>query len=130
MNEFTIQPHVGIGPVALGASRLVARRSLAEAGFPLEHTHGSLDYFCDAAIQVEFDSTDHAQFIGISCHRAYIVTYHGTNVFDVPATELFELIAARDGSGGHYFRATDYFFPSQALSLWDADEQYDRLRRE
>ncbi len=127
MHEFKIEPHVGIGPVLLGASRPAVREALASIGFPLEDTHGTIDYFCEAAIQVEFNDQQQASFIGFSCHKAYVVFYLGVNVFDTPAQDLFGLLVARDGSGEHGFRKTDYFFPNQILTLWDADSQYDRL---
>jgi hypothetical protein len=76
---------------------------------------------------VEFDGDHSAQFIGIACHPAYRLSYRGVNVFDVPANELFALIASFDGSGSHEFNANEYEFPNQIVTLWEADEQYDRL---
>lgn len=127
MHEFEIEPHIGIGPVRLGASRSAVEEALASIGFPLENTHGAIDYFCEAAIQVEFDDQQRADFIGFSCHEAYSVFHLGVNVFDTPAQDLFALLAGRDGSGAHAFRDTEYCFPNQILTLWDADSQYDRL---
>lgn len=127
MHAFQIKPHLGIGPVRLNASRSDVRETLSAIGFPLEHTHGASDYFCEAAIQVEFHDQQRASFIGISCHEAYSVFYLDVNVFDTPAQDLFTLFAERDDSGGHVFRDTDYCFPNQILTLWDADSQYDRL---
>jgi hypothetical protein len=127
MHHFEIEPHAGIGPVRLGTYRSAVHETLSSIGFPLENTHGTIDYFCEAAIQVEFDDQQRAHFTGFSCHRAYSVFYSGVNVFDTPAQDLFALIAERDGSGAHTFRDTDYYFPNQIMTLWDADSQYDRL---
>ena len=127
MHEFQIEPHVGIDPVRLGASRSEARAALSSIGFPLENARGALDYFCEAAIQVEFDEQQRADFIGFSCHQAFTIFYRGVNVFDTPAQDLFAVIAERDGSGAHSFRAAGYCFPSQIMTLWYADSQYDRL---
>lgn len=73
------------------------------------------------------DDAGCAQFIGISSYPVCSVTYFGKNAFDTPAQELFDLIAARDDSGEHRFNDSKYVFPNQIVTLWDADEQYDRL---
>ncbi|MCK9740495.1 hypothetical protein [Pseudomonas syringae] len=39
-------------------------------------------------------------------------------------------MAASDDSGSHEFDRYEYFFPNQILTLWDADEQYDRQGEE
>lgn len=127
MHKFQIEPHLGIGPIQLGVSRTALQVTLASIGFPLERTHGRLDYFCEAAIQVEYDEQWRSKFIGVSCHQAYSVFYSGVNVFDKPAADLFALIAGQDGSGSHIFCSNGYTFPNQMLTLWDADSQYDRL---
>jgi len=127
VQEFQIIPHVGIGPIRLGASRADARISLAIAGFPLKLARGKVDFFCDSSIQVEYDDSDSIQFIGISCDPSYRLTYEGVNVFDITAPELFARVASQDGSGDHKYRDTEYLFPNQMVTLWDADEQYDRL---
>ncbi len=48
------------------------------------------------------------------------------DVFSLEASELFSLVTAADGSGPHEFTASEYLFPGQIITLWDADEQYDR----
>lgn len=127
MHEFRIEPHIGIGPVRLDASRSAVQEALSAIGFPLENTHDPIDYFCGAAIQIEYSAQQRARFVGFSCHEAYSLFYCGLNVFDTPAQDLFAFIAERDDSGPHVFRDTDYFFPNQILNLWEADSQYDRL---
>jgi hypothetical protein len=127
MHNFHIEPHVGIGPVCLGASRSDVRRALSAIGFPLKDTRGALDYFCGAAIQVEFDDQQRADFIGFASHEAYSVFYCGLNVFDTPAQDLFAFVADRDGTGAHSYSDVEYCFPGQILTLWEADSQYDRL---
>jgi hypothetical protein len=130
MQEFRIEPHVGIGPILLGAARDDVRAALFSLSFPLRISRGRSDYFCDSSIQVEFGDDDRADFIGCSCCLHYTLTYRGTNVFDVPAEELFALIADNDGSGPHSFNPAEYRFPKQILTLWEADCQYDRLGSE
>lgn len=124
-----IEPGVGVGPILLGESRPVVREVLSNLGFPLESTRGSLDYFCGASIQVEFGVDDRADFIGLSWHGAYKLTYYEIDVFDTEARRLFELVAEHENSGGdhHRFDTAEYIFPGQILTLWEADEQYDHM---
>lgn len=126
MHDFPITPHVGIGPILLGASRSAVRAALADIGFPFESSRGSLDYFANASIQVEFGSDERADFIGVACDRAYRLSYYGTDVFDTVADRVFALIATRDNSE-HQFDPSGFVFPNQIITLWEADEQYDRL---
>ncbi|WP_192564713.1 hypothetical protein [Pseudomonas gozinkensis] len=126
MPVFEILPREAIGPIRLGASREAAREAMSVNGFPLEHTHGRLDYFCESSIQFECDAGDQVQFIGVSGNSRFNVMYRGIDVFSVSATELFSLMAASDDSGPHEFDRYEYLFPTQILTLWDADEQYDR----
>ena len=127
MQELVITPHVGIGPVLLGASRQSVRLAMAGIGFPFESSREALDYFAQASIQVEYGEDDTAEFIGVCYHRDFTVTYYGTNVFDTVAPELFVAIAAREASIAPSFDPDGYVFPDQIVTLWEADEQYDRL---
>jgi hypothetical protein len=56
--------------------------------------------------------------------------FKGIDVFARSATKVFSLMAASDNSGPHDFTSYEYWFPNQILSLWDADEQYDRQEGE
>lgn len=127
MQELKIIPHVGIGPILLDDSRENVRSALATIGFDLESSRERVDYFAEAAIQVEYGADDCADFIGVACQHDYSVTYFGTNVFDMVAEDVFALIAARDASGEHAYDQSGFVFPNQIVTLWEADEQYDRL---
>jgi len=86
-----------------------------------------MDFFCDMSISVEY-TEDTASFIGVSFHSSYKCTYPGVNVFDIPAEEIFSVIAVSEGgSSVHTFDSCGYVFPKQILSLWEADSQYDYL---
>ncbi|QXI36398.1 hypothetical protein [Pseudomonas xantholysinigenes] len=126
MPAFEILPLQAIGPVRLGATRMETREVMAAIGFPLEQSRGDLDYFCSAAIQILYDAGEEVLFIGVSESAAFWVMFKGINVFNLPADELFLLMAEADGSGQHEFNSYEYCFPNQILTLWDADEQYDR----
>ncbi|OWP52891.1 hypothetical protein [Pseudomonas nitroreducens] len=125
-----ISPHQCIGPICLGDTRAMARDALAAVGFPLESYNGPTDYFCQAAIQTECDEHGFIWFIGLSQSERYLARYRGVDVFALPAGELFSLIASADDSGAHEFNDSEYLFPGQIITLWDADEQYDRQGNE
>lgn len=126
MVTFEILPLQAIGPVRLGATRMETRGVMAAIGFPLEQGRGDLDYFCSAAIQVSYDADGKVLFIGVAGSAAFTVIFRGINVFNLPAAELFLVMADADGPGLHEFNRYEYCFPNQILTLWDADEQYDR----
>lgn len=127
MVVFNLVPHHGAGPVLLGSSRQQARDALLALGFPLEHFKSSVDYFCQGAIQIECEEDGSVSFIGLCCHERFTVQYQGINVFALSAPDLFALIAASETSGPHTYDDYEYSFPDQIITLWNADEQYDRL---
>ena len=87
-----------------------------------------MDFYCDASIQVEYEEDSTVSFIGVSFHFSYKCTYHGVNIFDTPAEEIFSLMAASEDDGSiHTFDDCGYVFPKQILTLYEADSQYDRL---
>lgn len=124
-----LEPLKRVGPIDLGAPRETARAAMAAIGFPLEHTRDVIDFFCENSIQFECDADGRVMFIGVTCSPAYVVRYRGIDVFDVPARELFALVAEADNSGKHDFDPLEYCFPNQVFTLWAADRQYDCRRR-
>lgn len=129
MKELVIRCRESIGPIRLGDSKAQVRIALENLDFTLASSRRELDFFCEASIQVEYlDGT--AFFIGISFSPKYTCTYGGLNVFDTVATQLFEFVTAREGDAMAAYDECGYVFPSQILSLWDADTQYDRLQNE
>lgn len=120
-------PHSGAGPILLGSLRAEVREVLSTLGFPLEDSRGSLDYFCESSIQIEYSPEGHVWFIGLSCHQRYTVQYKGKDVFALEAPEIFALIAASETFKLHAYNSYEYCFPDQIITLWDADEQYDRI---
>jgi hypothetical protein len=130
MSTFEISPHQAIGPARLGASRAMVRQAMSEHGFALEGSYDGIDYFCESCLQVSYGPDDNAHFIGASGNVEFTFLFKGVNVFDTPATEVFSMMAALDESGEHDFDRYEYFFPNQILTLWEADEQYDRYQEE
>lgn len=88
-----------------------------------------MDYFARNAVQVEYDDEERASFIGISQeHTLFLVTFQGENVFDIAATELFEIVARTDGSPDGEYDPRGHVFPNLIVTLWEADEDYDNIR--
>jgi len=127
---FAFEPHKGFGPAILGSPREDARAAMALAGFPMKHSRKRSDYFCDSAIQIESDESGVVQFVGVAYSARFNATYRGVGVFSIGAEQLFHLIAAADSTGAHVFDASEYRFPGQIMTLWQADTQYDYLGSE
>jgi hypothetical protein len=127
---FEFEPRAGFGPAKLGHRREEVRAAMAAAGFPLENSNGTLDYYCDASIQTECGEGGTVDFIGVSYSPKFVARYRNSEVFALDAQEVFRLMAEADGSGPHTFERSEYRFPNQLLTLWDADPQYDRMGNE
>lgn len=127
---YAFEPLKGFGPLLLGQAREDARAAMASAGFPLESSNGSVDFFCEASIQTECGEDGAVQFIGVSYNPKFIATYQGIEVFAIDAQELFRFMAESDNSGPHEYEPSEYRFPSQLMTLWNADPQYDRVGNE
>lgn len=121
--NFEIVPGIGIGPVKLGMSRDEVIDVLGASNH--SNTKGSSATFYDYSFQVEF-TDGKVSFIGVSQHPSYQLNYLGRNAFDIESKELFSLISNRE-SASHKYTDTEYVFPDQIITLWDADHQYDRL---
>ncbi|NWE12565.1 hypothetical protein [Pseudomonas yamanorum] len=130
MLTFEIIPLDSIGPLKLGATRVEVREAMRAIGFPLESARKALDYFHHSCIQTESDADGNVQFIGISSSPEITVSYKGLDVYSIAAPELFSLLAEHDASGPHVYNTYEYLFPNQVITLWDADEQYDRQGEE
>jgi hypothetical protein len=130
MKRLILTPKVGIGPIKLGANRDHIRSEMSAFGLPLETERESMDYFGDASIQVEYEEDGTASFIGVSSDPDLELIFAGSNLFDLEAKKVFDLLASRDGSGRHEFSEFEYLFPSQIITLYEADAQYDRKKGE
>ncbi len=125
MLELPISPGIGAGPIHLGTHKDDARRLLADLGYRLCAEQGNLDYFCENALQLEYDH-GRLRFIGISEHPEITCIYGAQDVFDIDAESLFNLFAANEQQSPIALPGETHFFPTQGLNLWEADEQYDR----
>src|SRR5262245_25445609 len=130
--RFEIIPHVGIGPVQLGMSLTEVDVALAllPGAFPMYQKSQRVRCFFESSLQVEFGDSGAAQFIGMFHHPDILCRYEGRDVFDLAAPELFALIASQERTGTHIYSTSTYLFPDQIVTLYDADEQYDRKGNE
>jgi hypothetical protein len=93
--EIEIVPHRGIGPLRLGMT--VAEADAAVGAFGdagVRRSRGARHWYFDAALEFELGGSGRVQFIGVANHPKLACRYHGHDVFDTPAPELFALIAA------------------------------------
>lgn len=130
MHEFELIPHQGIGPLKLGMTVAQAQAAVA----PLEgagecSSRENVHSFFAGALQFEIGDSGKVQFIGIADHPSFLCRYLGRDIFDTPAPELFEFIAQHD-EGAAKYRSTEYRFPKQVITLYEADAQYDRKGNE
>ena len=132
--QLDIVPHIGIGPVRFGMAREEVEAALASVPNALPRRakgrSSTIDCYIEGSLQIEFGEDGTASFVEVWCHPATLCTYKGQDVFDLPAPDLFALLAADDGSGHHRYDPSEYLFPELIVSLWDADEQYDRKGNE
>ena len=120
---FEIEPHIGIGAVKLGMSPKEVKNTIGSSFYC--HSTETMDYYFENTLQIEY-SAGLVTFIGISFSNEYTVLFLGKNVFDIEASLLFELFS-RNEKGSHSYSSSEYLFPEQILTLWDADEQYDKI---
>ena len=118
-------PGSGAGQIQLGMSRDSARSLLSKMGYPVVTTQGDSDYFCENALQLEYDS-GFVRFIGISEHPRIACTFKDKDVFDLSAADLFAIVAEGEPAIPLVQPGGTCFFPRQGINLWEADEQYDR----
>lgn len=120
--KLEINPRVGVDPVRLGMSREEVKGAIGEAFY--SGSHNNSDYYFENSLQVEF-CDDMAWFIGMSYSDEYVTLYQGINVFDIEASQLFERMTKNE-SQPHRYDSSEYCFPDQILTLWDADGELMR----
>ncbi len=118
-----IEPHVGVGPIKLGMTREAARGVLREKGFMRSAFDETMDYFCDNALQIEYDSGT-VSFVGVARHERLVCTYQGVNVFEVSAQTLFETISTAE-TRQHSYTPVEYVFHDQIVTLWAPHDGYE-----
>jgi hypothetical protein len=132
MALFELVPQLGIGPFHLGLPRAEIRARAAVAGLELQDERGQIDYFgAENSIQVEYDDAGRAWFVGASNSPAlFKVIFEGRDLFDTPAKDVFSLFGRRESSTVPLFAKGGHTFPDQVVTLWEAEDQYDHIRRE
>jgi hypothetical protein len=127
IHRFEIVPHAGIGPIRLGISPAEADAVLGplQGALPMLKKSQHVRCYFQASFEIEFGGNGTARFIGISHHPSLLCLYHGHDVFDLAAPELFAQVASRELSNSHKYSASEYLFPDQIVTLYGADPQYD-----
>lgn len=128
--DLVLVPRQSIGPFRLGSSRQEIRAAAEQWGWPLFEERGSLDYFASNSIQVEYEDGA-ADFIGVANEPAlFKLTFRGHNLFDMPADHAFRLLREGEGDNAEAeYDASGLTFHKQIVTLWEADEGYDWVRR-
>lgn len=125
--KFAIEPHRGIGPVSFGMSRSEVEDVMDRIGGGRAHARGKeTDCYFENVFQISFSSGSSADFIEVANNVTLTFTFHGHDIFDIPADVLLDLIQDFDEADPALSRPPyDYIFPNLILTLWDRDEQYD-----
>jgi len=121
---FNILPNVGAGELVLGTSRATSQSTLKRLGFTLSKTRDNMDYYDDNSIQLDYFNDDVLHYIGFAHSPNFEVVYNHVDPFDTDAAKLFELINVNETTAIPY-NDYDPLFPTQIISLWNAQEQYD-----
>ena len=89
-------------------------------GYPVVTTQGDSDYFCENALQLEYDS-GFVRFIGISEHPRIACTFKDKDVFDLSAADLFAIVAEGEPAIPLVQPGGTCFFPRQGINLWEGN---------
>lgn len=124
--RFEIEPHVGIAPIRFGMSRADVVQEMAKigGGNPVDKG-GVIDCFFNNGFQVSYRD-DTVEFIEVCNEPDHTFVLAGMDVFDMPANELVARLEALDSVDPVLSDNYSYCFPNLIVSLWEADEQYDR----
>lgn len=131
MIDLALVPLRSVGPFLLEAAPDAISVAAATLGMAPRRARG-LDDLADNAIQIEYDVSGRALFIGVSAAPAiFRLTFAGVDLFDRSAAEVRALFAGRetnlsDRAGEDHLGTL--IFPEQIVALWSADTQYDRIR--
>lgn len=128
--DFTIEPHVGVGPVRFGMSRDEVRDEMDRIGErrPIRKGAETTCYF-GASFQVSFGDAGLVDFIELASSIDAEVGFAGIDLFDTPADELLAVVGRLDAFDPKLSRPPQsYIFPTLIMSLWGRDKQYDHRR--
>jgi hypothetical protein len=117
----------GALPLLLGASRGDIARTMLNLGHDISAQRDAIDYYVRNSVQIEFDEDGFASFIGISSDAGMELIYHGSNILHLPSRKVFDLIKENEPEHEIEYSSTEHIFRSQIITLWDADEQYNKF---
>lgn len=116
-------PEDGLLPFKLDATLDEVLAVAKEAGLAPSHQEPGVVYFVENAIHIEFIAGK-AIFVGVAPHPDIRLIFNTRDLLRRPAAEVFDTLARRE-TEEHLFDDTEYVFPDQKITLWDADPQYN-----
>ena len=126
--DLALLPRQSLGPFCLGGSREDIRAAAERLAWPLSSERENLDYFALNSIQVEYENGV-AAFIGVANEPTlFTLIYRNNNLFDLASDRVFDLFSEIDGAVTDY-DSCGHTFHNLIVTLWEADEQYDHVRR-
>lgn len=114
MKHFEIEPNVGVGPIKLGMSKAEVIDILGKPEFENNERSAYLSGF-----MVDFDESNHVEFIELAKSDLFEATYKGINLHNVSAPQAvdhvckFDVYDNNDPELGY-----SYVFKKLQLSLW------------
>ncbi len=125
MNEYLVEPTIGIGPVRFGMGREEVRELLGSPNY-VEAAHEkwgiqfpAKDCFFDSCIQIRYDLDEKVEDIQYSAHPSFSVVFDSIPVHDSDVDTIAKAIerSAKLNRGEREFPHV-YSFPDIGLSLW------------
>src|SRR5262245_59677654 len=122
MQVYEIVPHVGIGPVRLGASREEVRAAIGSAPFIWRRFNVDENHWHQSSLQVHYEGQSQTvESIEVARSDEFVAVYKGIDVHRTTADELVAHVS-RDTPFDDSDRELgySYLFPAIELSLWRA----------
>jgi len=122
MNDYTVVPKIGVGPVLFGMAQQEVRgimpgpfHSFKKTAFSKQYTDG----FHENSFQVFYDDNSKVEFIELSSCRGFRAFFGDLNVFETPADKVvFRIEKDAPYKPNDPEIGFSYIFPALELSLW------------
>jgi len=127
---YSIEPHVGAGPVKLGMKRDTARAAMLAMGHSHEEdVHAARDLFHSNSFQVFYDRADLAEYIELSRSPDFKAIFKGEVILELPADDAVRAVTRfAEYSSANPELGWSYIFPALDLSLWRPATEGDEAR--
>jgi len=114
MENFEIEPNIGVGPIKLGMHKSEVVKVFGKP----EHEHDNRSgYF--SGFMVDFDESDKVEFIELAKSDLFTSSFKGKSLHNIPASEAVEYICKLDDFDPNEPElGYSYIFKKLQLSLW------------